>query len=265
MADMVLLSFDTEEFDLPREYGADITLDEGMSVSSSGILRVLDCLSRHGVVATFFCTGNFARLAPQVMQRIVGDGHEVACHGVDHLHPAADDYANSKLIVEHVAGQIVTGYREPRMTASDNAALARLGYTYNSSLNPTFIPGRYCHLTVPRTWHYSNGVMQIPASVTPWLRLPLFWLTLHHMPVWLYRRMVRRVLRHDGYVATYFHPWEFYPLQASPHYQVPWYIARRCGDPMLQRFENLITWLKGEGQTFVTYGNFCEQMRGGKS
>ena len=173
---MILLSFDTEEFDVPNEYGVDFTLEQGIDVSDVGPARILDCLKAHGVCATFFCTGNFAMRAPQLIGRIVAEGHEVACHGVDHLHPRPTDVEESKRMVEAAAGCKVAGYRQPRMFAVDNAAIARAGYRYNSSLNPAFIPGRYMHLDSPRTWFMADGVMQIPASVSPLLRVPLFWL-----------------------------------------------------------------------------------------
>ena len=47
---------------------------------------------------------------------------------------------------------------------------------------------------------------------TPWVSFPLFWLSYHHLPVWLYLKLASRVAKHDGYFATYFHPWEFYQL-----------------------------------------------------
>ncbi len=78
---MILLSFDTEEFDVPREHGVDFTLEEGMKVSVEGTRRILDCLKENGVKATFFCTSNFAENAPQTIRRIIEEGHEVACHG----------------------------------------------------------------------------------------------------------------------------------------------------------------------------------------
>lgn len=84
---MILLSFDTEEFDVPREHGVDFSLERGMDVSVAGTNRILDCLAMNGVRATFFCTGNFAERAPEVMRRIMAEGHEVACHGVDHWRP----------------------------------------------------------------------------------------------------------------------------------------------------------------------------------
>ena len=77
---MILLSFDTEEFDVPREHGVDFPLDEAMKVSVYGTNRILDCLKKNGVKATFFCTSNFAENAPEVMRRIMDEGHEVAAH-----------------------------------------------------------------------------------------------------------------------------------------------------------------------------------------
>ena len=101
---MILLSFDTEEFDVPREHGVDISLEEGMRVSVDGTRKILDCLKANGVKATFFCTGNFAEQAPEMIRRIVEEGHETACHGVDHWRPKADDVFVSKEIIERVSG-----------------------------------------------------------------------------------------------------------------------------------------------------------------
>ena len=79
----VLLSFDTEEFDVPKEHGVDFSLDEGINVSVEGTNRILDVLKETGVIATFFCTGNFIRKAPDVIKRLLNEGHELACHGVN--------------------------------------------------------------------------------------------------------------------------------------------------------------------------------------
>lgn len=255
---MILLSFDTEEFDVPREHGVDFSLDDGMKVSVVGTERILDCLGQNGVRATFFCTGNFAERAPGVMARIVAEGHEVACHGVDHWRPAPSDVERSKQIVERVTGRAVHGYRQPRMFPVSDSEIERAGYSYNSSLNPAFIPGRYMHLSAPRTWFMRGGVMQIPASVTPLLRFPLFWLALHNLPEGLYHALVRRVLRHDGYFVTYFHPWEFYELRQHPEFRMPFYIRRHSGMDMVGRLDRLIKMLKALGQPFVTFTEFAD-------
>ena len=258
---MILLSFDTEEFDVPREHGVDFTLEEGMKVSVEGTNRILDVLKQNQVKGTFFCTGNFAEHAPEVMQRIMDEGHEVACHGVDHWQPKETDFAVSKQIVERVTGRQVYGYRQPRMFPVSDEEIERAGYSYNSSLNPAFIPGRYMHLTAPRTWFMKGNVMQIPASVTPCIRFPLFWLALHNLPESLYHWLVNRTLNHDGYFVTYFHPWEFFDLKKHPEFKMPFIIKNHSGKEMMQRLDNLIKMLKKKQHEFITYNEFVKKVK----
>lgn len=257
---MVLLSFDTEEFDVPRENGVPWdTLTEGMDVSAYGTNVILDILREHDVHATFFCTGNFAMHAPELIRRILDEGHEVACHGVDHWAPKPSDVVRSKEIVERVAGQKVYGYRQPRMCEVDDDEIEKQGYLYNSSINPAFIPGHYMHLDLPRTCFYRGDVLQIPSSVSPWLRIPLFWLALHNFPEWLYFFLVKRVLKKDGYFTTYFHPWEFYPLKQHPEFKTKWIVRNNSGKQLSQRLARLISRLKRKGEEFVTYKEFVKQ------
>ena len=248
----VALSFDFEECDLPRESGIDFTLEEGMCLSVEGANAILDVLERNGVKATFFCTLNFAERAPEVMHRIVAGGHEVAAHGVDHFRPNPEDPVKCKDGLERLYGIKVTGYRQPRMFPVDDSALVKAGYWYDSSLNPAFIPGRYMHLKAPRTMFEQGGLVKVPASVTPWTRFPLFWLALHLLPEWLYRRLAVRVLKHDGYFVTYFHPWEFSSLsERAKELKVPLLVRCNLGKPMVGRLDRLIRSLKGSDAEFV--------------
>lgn len=253
---MILLSFDIEEFDGPREHGVDYSLEEAMEVSVKGTNIILDILKANDVRATMFCTGNFAENAPDTMKRILAEGHEIACHGVDHWQPKESDFVKSKEIIEDIANITVTGYRQPRMFPVVESEIRNAGYTYNSSLNPAFIPGRYMNLRTPRTYFVKDGVMQIPASVTPIIRFPLFWLSLHNLPESIYHRMTKRVLKHDGYFVTYFHPWEFYELKEHPELKMPFIIKNHSGREMAERLDRLIKMLKGEGHKFITYTEF---------
>jgi hypothetical protein len=137
---------------------------------------------------------------------------------------------------------------------------ARQGYIYNASLNPAFIPGRYMHLTTPRTYFMQEGVLQIPASVSPWLRIPMFWLSLHNFPMWLYKALVHRIVKHDGYFNTYFHPWEFYPLGEHPELKMPFIIKNHAGQGMYDRLKEVILDLKARGEEFGTYSSFAESI-----
>jgi len=256
----VMLSFDTEEFDVPREHGVEYdTLKEGMQVSSYGTGRILDCLKECGIKATFFCTTNFAKNAPEIIERIMAEGHEVAAHGCDHWHPQDSDVIESKTYLEQATGHAILGYRQPRMFPVDIKEQAKQGYLYNASLNPAFIPGRYMHLNTPRTYFMQEGLLQIPASVSPCLRIPMFWLALHNFPLWLYKALTHRILRHDGYFNTYFHPWEFYDLGAHPELKMPFIIRNHAGEGMYERLKSLIQDLQQQGCEFITYGEFAKQ------
>lgn len=269
---MILLSFDTEEFDVPREHGVKYdTLKEGMDVSIFGTNRILDVLKAEGVRATFFCTANFAEHAPEVIKRIKEEGHEVAAHGCDHWEPQADDVINSKRRVEKVLQELgyddckLQGYRQPRMFPVSDEMIHGQGYKYNSSLNPAFIPGRYMHLSEPRTpfWVYAPtkdnaGLLQIPASVTPYFRFPLFWLAMHNLPMWLYKAWCRWTWKHDGQFVTYFHPWEFYALKEHEELNMPFIIKNHSGEELAHRLAELIRMFKAEKADFVTYSEFTD-------
>lgn len=272
---MILLSFDTEEFDVPREHKVEYdTLKDGMEVSIFGTNRILDCLKECNIHATFFCTTNFAMNAPDIMKRIIDEGHEVAAHGCDHWNPKTEDVITSKNVLEKIIQDItgdsskkVLGYRQPRMFHVSDEEIQRQGYLYNASLNPAFIPGRYMHLNAPRIFFWRNmfpekgnkGVLQIPASVSPYLRIPMFWLSLHNFPLCLYKFLCRYIVRHDGYFNTYFHPWEFYPLSEHPELKMPYIIKKNSGDNMYKRLKSVITDLHNRGHEFITYSEFARR------
>ena len=256
----VLLSFDVEEFDMPREHGGTISVEEGVEVSAEGVEKILDLLKRTAVLATFFVTGNFAERAPELVRIMVAEGHEVACHGVDHFRPKASDLAESKRIVEKLAGVKVRGYRQPRMFKTDYGEMHRCGYVYDSSVNPAWVPGRYNNTGVSRRPFVREGVVEVPTSVATGARVPMFWLALHWMPVLAYVKLARGCLRQTGYFATYFHPWEF-ATAVLKYKMVPGYVRHNAGDKMVKRLERVIRGLEGE---FVTYSDFVERWQNEK-
>lgn len=59
-----------------------LTFDDGPSPDVTP--RILDTLRREGVRATFFVLGKHAEQHPELIARMVREGHEVANHGYDH-------------------------------------------------------------------------------------------------------------------------------------------------------------------------------------
>jgi len=257
---MVLLSFDIEEFDMPFEYGKEITFADQMAISISGSEIILDLLKKHGFKATFFSTATFAIHAPQIIERIKNEGHELASHGYYHSKFDDADLLASKLKLEELFGSEVVGFRMPRMMPVDEKALAAAGYLYNSSINPTWLPGRYNNLHIPRVFFSIGNVLQLPASVSPMLRIPLFWLSFHNFPLWLYQHLAKRVYQKDAYLNLYFHPWEFVDLRDKQRFGFPGYVSKNSGEAMINRMDRFMAWLTQQDYENCTIRQFISSV-----
>ncbi|MBD2328924.1 polysaccharide deacetylase family protein [Alkalinema sp. FACHB-956] len=250
----ILLSFDVEEFDIPLEYGQTVDPETQFQVSLQGLQAVLGVLDRLNVRATFFTTANFALRFPEVMQAIA-QRHEVASHGFYHSSFEVQDLAKSRQVLADVTGQAIVGYRMARLQPVADREIAAAGYRYNSSMNPTWIPGRYNNLKQPRQPYRVDRLLNIPVSVTPGIRFPLFWLSFKNLPLWCYKLLSVWTLVSDRQLNLYFHPWEFGPIQG---YGLPQYIARHGGAAMVTRLERYLRWIGRYGQ-FVTFAEFCDR------
>jgi len=251
---MILLSFDIEEFDLPLEHKYDMPFEEQISISKKGTEKILQLLKKYNIKATFYVTANFAQNAVDTVEQIVLEGHELASHGFYHSDFDISHLKTSKEILEKIGKTKVEGYRMARMTPIDESEVKKAGYTYNSSINPTFLPGRYNNLKESRTYFYREEILQIPASVTPVLRIPLFWLTFHNIPLIIYKLFAKRTLKKDRYLNIYFHSWEFMPIDRMIF--LPYIIKKNTGKDMEKRFEKFISWAIKKNCKFQTTKDF---------
>ncbi len=249
---VVLLSFDVEEFDIPTEYGRDVPFVTQIRVSAEGLTRVLDLLDELKIRATFFTTAVFARERSDLILRMVKAGHEVASHSYYHNQFENAHLAESKAFLESISGTTIQGFRRARFDRTEIQAIAAAGYRYDSSENPIFLPGRYIRIFEPRTLYRREGVLKIPISSTPLLRIPLFWLAFKNFPRWLTRLTSRWVLSNDGYLCIFFHPWEFSDLST---YGLPWIVTKSYGEDFLEQLKEHLLWLQ-EQADFIPMGEF---------
>jgi len=110
--------------------------------------RLLDIFADSGASGTFFTLGWVAERHPELVRRIVAEGHELASHGSDHYRldqqsPAEfrDDIRRSKALLEDIGGAAVTGYRAPTFSVGVKSRwaheiLAEEGFRYSSSVYP---------------------------------------------------------------------------------------------------------------------------------
>lgn len=250
----VLLSFDVEEFDMPLEYMFPISAEEQMRVGKQGLDALAPVLSDPAITSTLFTTANFAMHYPAAIRQLAQQ-HEIASHTFYHSDFTDEHLLLSRQKLEEISGQTVTGLRMPRMRKVSMQEVKKAGYLYDSSVNPTWLPGRYNNLHLPRTLYLDEGMIRVPASVSPLLRIPLFWLSFKNLPYAVFKRLSLQTLRKDGYLCLYFHPWEFTDIA---DYGLPGFTKKHHGLVLLNRLQQLIKDLKKEGD-FISMRDFVKQ------
>ncbi len=192
---------------------------------------ILDLLAGANVKATFFTLAWVASRSKQLIRRMISEGHEVASHGMQHVRADTqspvdfrNDVAESKAILEDIAGSKVNGYRAATFSIGARnmwafEVLADEGYTYSSSINPVQhdlygLPG------APRQPFYpssDNRIIEIPITTVRMMRrnFPFggggFFRLL---PYPVFRWGLNSVNETDGMAGIfYMHPWEIDPEQ----------------------------------------------------
>jgi len=224
-----LLTFDIEGFieashdsyTVPERFRSDALEREEIEVNTHGIL---DLLAETEQTGTFFVLGRIARDLPDLVRRIVSEGHELGCHSFYHrrlyfLSPAElrEQLHEARCRLQDVGGVPVHGFRAPDFSiTADNLwafdILLELGFSYDSSVYPTTLNQAYRIGDFPRVpFRMTNGLVEIPMTTVRLLgaNVPFGgggYLRLY--PLSLTRRLFRQANRAGMPVNVYFHPSE---------------------------------------------------------
>lgn len=226
------LTIDVEDYFQVSAFSARIersTWETRPSRVEANIERILSMLSDAKIQATFFTLGWIADRYPEMIRRIVDEGHELASHGYDHRRANEQGYGAfladirlAKAVLEDVTGDRVKGYRAPSFSIGPKNTwafdcIADAGYRYSSSIYPI----RHDHYGNPNAARFAYavrpGLLEIP--VTTVRMLGSNWPAggggyFRLLPYRLSRWSIRRVNAVDRQPAMfYFHPWELDPEQ----------------------------------------------------
>ena len=185
-------------------------------------------LDQSGVRATFFVLGDVAHHAPDLVRRLVDEGHEIGTHGMRHrfVYRQTPESFREDLLesIDALAGlveQPVDTYRAPyfSITRASLWALPILqaaGIRYDSSIFPAWnhrygIPGaeRLPHQIRPGLWEWPVSPVRTLVARMPYAGGVYF----RFLPWTVVRRIVRHVERRAEPVMFYLHPWELDPEQ----------------------------------------------------
>lgn len=187
--------------------------------------HVLDLFSEFDVKSTFFVLGWVAERYPEIVRRIVDEGHELASHGYDHrrvtdLSPEEfrKDIIKSSAILEQIGGVKLKGYRAPSYSIVESnlwahEILSECGFVYSSSVYPI----KHDHYGIPDAPRFkyrttSPDLIEFPISTVRrfgrnfpaggggFFRL---------YPYAISKLAINTLHRKDGKASIfYFHPWE---------------------------------------------------------
>jgi len=244
----------------------------GASVVRGGTEAILDLLARHGIRGTFFVLGEVIRQHPDIARRMLDEGHELGCHGMDHtplwqLDPESlrRQLLEFRSVVERLLGRFpVIGFRAPIFSLNHSTAwaldvLSEQGYRYDSSIFPVRVPtygvasapvGIYRPAQEDVTRHDPDGrIVEFPVAVVGWgpLRLPVgggFYL--RALPFWMFRRSLDWILEQRP-LALYLHPRECVPeqrrLNLAPMQAIVTYVNLHTVRPKLERLFDRYRWV----------------------
>ncbi|AFV86326.1 XrtA system polysaccharide deacetylase [Alteromonas mediterranea] len=191
--------------------------------------RLLDLFAEHNVKSTFFTLGWVAKRCPEVIKRIVSEGHELASHGLEHQRATTmtrtqfeKDVYDSKAILEDVSGSAIKGYRAPSFSVNDSntwvyEVLVEQGFIYSSSTYP-IEHDLYGVPSWPRfKYQRVEGITELPIPTIRkkntnvgiggggFFRLYPYWLSK--------KRILSFMESETAPYSFYFHPWEIDPEQ----------------------------------------------------
>jgi polysaccharide deacetylase family protein (PEP-CTERM system associated) len=196
--------------------------------------KILDQFADNDVRATFFMLGWVAQRYPDLVKRIVIDGHELASHGYEHIRATQqtreefrNDVTKTKILLEDIGGVEVKGYRaasysigEDNLWAIDE--LANAGYQYSSSIYP-IKHDLYGMPNAPRFafQHDSCQLLEVPITTVMFAgrKLPCGGGGFFRLFPYVYSKWaINRVNQKDEQPAIfYFHPWEIDAEQPRFH------------------------------------------------
>jgi hypothetical protein len=262
-----LLNFYSVDYD-SMTADTEVNIEEGLN-------KLLRLFKKHGVNATFFVPGTVAKRHPQAIRGVHKNGHEVACHGLSHwkdefLGDFSEQERNLKeatQIIEQTIGHRPIGFRAPclRINRVTFQVLEKLGYIYDSSVVPTFVPGYYGFLSAPKRPYYpypnlissegSYWLLEIPVSVNPLLPLPLSAAWMRNLGSLWVKFGVKANFIFKNPVMFYIHPRDVVSLPRLNG--VPWHLYKNIGFKCFRMLDDIIGYARKLNARFMRAADFA--------
>jgi hypothetical protein len=247
---------------LLRFYSIDHDPDEASRQvrDEAGVRKLLNLFEEHRIESTFFVPGEMAQSHPETIRTITDRGHEVACHGLYHgrnecllaKRVQQDQIERAAKVIKSVTGKQPAGFRAPCLRANRATLeiLNKMGFLYDSSFLPMFIPGYYGSLSLRSKPYYPfskgcDGLLEIPISTNPIIPIPLSASWMRNMGLRWVKFGIRMLFDMKSSVMLYVHPRDVLNLPSIPG--IPWHLYRNTGNECLNMLDELLRFVKSSG------------------
>ena len=165
---LLTFDFDAESSKEARGLTSPTPISQGQYGARVGLPRILELLARYNIQSTFFVPGVTVERYPDLVHKILTDGHEIGHHGYTHISPLKLSHEEERAQLEmglaalqKVAAVRPTGYRSPAWDLSNHsiALFKEFGFEYESSLM-----GDDFHFYRVGNEDGSPGLIEIPIS-----------------------------------------------------------------------------------------------------
>lgn len=142
---MNLLGIDFEEWFHPELIQKYLTTKNNELSVINGIDKILDLLRIHDTFATFFMVGELLEAKPELLDKILNNGHEIAFHTMHHDRldsmKGKQEFVKELKKFSNLTSNKSKGFRAPSFSLNYSSswavdALVECGYRYDSSVVP---------------------------------------------------------------------------------------------------------------------------------
>ena len=229
----ILLGIDFEEWFHPQLIQSYLTNDEKEFKVTRGLDKILNLLHKHDTVATFFIVGEIVKKFPDILDKIISDGHEIGFHTMKHSRldsPGFENFFSEELKEFSIlTNNKSKGFRAPSFSLNSKSSwiineLEKFNYVYDSSVVPTNT-GMYGIPDAPKTPYYisehslekndpEGKILEFPLMVTDFLGKTIpacggFYL--RFLPFFIMKKTLRIYEKLSFPGAFFIHSWELTP------------------------------------------------------
>jgi polysaccharide deacetylase family protein (PEP-CTERM system associated) len=275
-----LLGIDFEDWFHPELIQRHITGKNNKPTVVQGIDKILEWLRKKDTFATFFMVGELLESKPELLDKILDNGHEIAFHTMHHTRLDTPNFKEKfteeiKKFAELTKGKS-RGFRAPTFSLNKSSAwlidvLADNNYLYDSSVVP--VKTNMYGIPNAETKPYKitskslekndpdGKILEFPLLVTKILgkKIPAaggFYLRI--LPMKVIKNAIQNYEKNDIPACFYIHSWELTP-EFMPRIQLPFkdsFITYHNIEKTLERMNEIISNFQ-----FTSFNRFIDNMK----